>query len=564
MKFNIAKRASASMFFKENVHDKPFSCLCAIVVGEKTQEDFLGLSINLNFLNRAKNGDQEILLSRFIDKGLRSILASMTNKEIVVNLNIFQASDIDLYAYCFKVVAYTLKQIFPIQIGFGSISKENEFNLRVIGTQKEICTIDFVGNFIPKEEVSKHIHTCLKQCEKFIEELDKIPTKQDFPLLQKFSQTIFTNSSIKCEENFENFRQNMSNFLYNSPRSDGRAYLDIRPINIEVDLLDKCPSAIFSRGDTSVLAILNKRKSDIDHSLLCNYSFPAFCVGEIGKKGNKTRREIGHGFFINQAFAFLKLGQSFFANAEVLSSNGSSSLASICAISTALKNAGLVHITIGGISFGAFKSFQSEYNIVTDISGIEDKFSEMDFKIAGRIDGVSAILMDSKQPIPIHVIDQILKKELEPCLTKVIEAIEKSCTNWRSFKIDKTKVGLFIGQNGSHIRLVKYFVGRDLHSDSIGNISAKDINFKLFEKILEFFNKKTFRKGEIIYFINRQEKIEDKSTDSIDLQSTPIMYTIQTPQGDLLSQIKPTNGFLIKAKIIKWSERTIEILEQIS
>lgn len=550
MNNNLAKRASASFLLKENIKDKPFSCLCAIVLGSHSEKDWLALSVNVKFLYKTKCGDQEVLLSRFIDKGFRSVLSKITQEEISITLNIFQSPDIengDLYKHCFTAVYKTLVQLFPIELGYGEVSSK-DFSLKIIGIGKEICTIDFSGLLIPIKELKKHLQTCLDQCNG-----DKKMNKLSISINNKIFKIPFCNpdkltftekplDSIESVDGyFEDIRRNISNFLYNHKRIDDRENLEIRPISLNYDLLDRCYNALFTRGETSVLAIVNKKTSD-ENNLTCNYSFPSFSVGEISKKSTKTRREIGHSFFVNQAFAYNKFSQSLFANAEVLSSNGSSSLASVCAISAALKNAGLLTNVIAGISFGCFRSFKNQFKIICDLLGSEDGFSEMDFKITGTENGINSILMDSKRPIPLPVINYILD-HYPHAIKQVIQKINESSTKWKSFQTENVKY--FVGQNGNYIKLVKKFLGKNIQTDSNGNINACDVDFDLLEKILNFFNSKKLKKNQIIYFFTT------KTTEDL---------TVNTLHGLLTCSQPLTEGKLIKAQVIKTNE--IKILEE--
>ncbi|GAI16017.1 unnamed protein product, partial [marine sediment metagenome] len=204
------------------------------------------------------------------------------------------------------------------------------------------------------------------------------------------------------------------NLLDKEKRIDGRGLADVRSISCEVGLLPRTHgSALFTRGQTQVLAIttlgsvgkeqrldglgLEESKRFIHH-----YNFPPFSGGEVKRIGSPGRREIGHGALVERAIAPVLPEEEDFPYtirlvSEVLSSSGSTSMASACASSLSLMDAGIpTKAAVAGVAMGLVAGEQGDYVILTDIEGIEDAYGDMDFKVAGTVKGITALQMDTK------------------------------------------------------------------------------------------------------------------------------------------------------------------------
>ncbi|MDP2917738.1 MAG: polyribonucleotide nucleotidyltransferase, partial [Dehalococcoidia bacterium] len=223
-----------------------------------------------------------------------------------------------------------------------------------------------------------------------------------------------------------------SDILEKNQRIDGRGLTDLRPIWCEVGLLPRTHgSALFNRGDTQVLSITTLgsigERQKIDglgleetKRFMHHYNFPAFSTGEVRRIGVPGRREIGHGALAERALQPLIPDEKEFPYtirlvSEVLSSSGSTSMASVCASSMSLMDAGIpVKKAVAGIAMGLITDDKGNYAVLTDIEGIEDAYGDMDCKIAGTTDGVTAIQMDIKlKGIGVEVLDKALKQARE-------------------------------------------------------------------------------------------------------------------------------------------------------
>jgi polyribonucleotide nucleotidyltransferase len=263
-------------------------------------------------------------------------------------------------------------------------------------------------------------------------------------------------------------------------RPDGRAQDEIRPIECEVDLSPRVHgSALFTRGETQILSnvALGTTRMDMRLDTLGlattkrfwhHYNFPPFSVGEAGFMRGPKRRDIGHGALAERALAPTIPDEESFPYvvrvvSETLESNGSSSMGSVCASSMALQAAGVpVSAPVAGVAMGLIKE-GDDYIVLTDIAGVEDHLGDMDFKVAGTADGITALQMDIKiTGVTFEILEDALKQANEGrqfILGKMAEAIEgpreqlsQHAPRIESIKIDPEKIGAVIGKGGETIR----------------------------------------------------------------------------------------------------------------
>ncbi|GAA9674299.1 polyribonucleotide nucleotidyltransferase [Helicobacter pylori] len=277
-------------------------------------------------------------------------------------------------------------------------------------------------------------------------------------------------------------------------RPDKRALEEVRPILIESDLLPMAHSSIlFTRGQTQslVVGVLGtdndaqtheslEHKAPIKERFMFHYNFPPFCVGEASSIGATSRRELGHGNLAKRALetSIKNKEQVIRLVSEILESNGSSSMASVCAGSLALYASGVeIYDLVAGVAMGMVSEGQ-DHAILSDISGLEDAEGDMDFKIAGNLEGITAMQMDTKMSgIQLEVLYQALlqaKKAREHILKIMHEAKEKIVINFSHlpateiFNVAPDKIVEIIGQGGRVIREIveKFEVKIDLNKSS--------------------------------------------------------------------------------------------------
>jgi polyribonucleotide nucleotidyltransferase len=284
-------------------------------------------------------------------------------------------------------------------------------------------------------------------------------------------------------------------------RIDGRGLSDIRPLDAEVQVVPRVHgSAIFQRGETQILGVttLNmlKMEQQIDSlapvkkkRYLHHYNFPPYSTGETGRVGSPKRREIGHGFLAERALVPVLPSREEFPYAirqvsEAISSNGSTSMGSVCASTLSLLNAGVpLRAPVAGIAMGLVSDEvdgETRYAAITDILGAEDALGDMDFKVAGTSEFVTAIQLDTKlDGIPSAVLDGALKqaKEARTAILAVMNAAidtpdEMAPTAPRviSVQIPVDKIGELIGPKGKTINGIQDETGADISIEDDGTV----------------------------------------------------------------------------------------------
>jgi len=294
-----------------------------------------------------------------------------------------------------------------------------------------------------------------------------------------------------------------SRVIQGLPRIDGRDQKTVRPINCEVGMLKRAHgSAVFTRGETQAIVvttlgalrdaqIVDGLMGDDKDTFMLHYNFPPYCVGEAGMMSGPKRREIGHGRLARRGvYAMLPDEETFPYTIRVVSeiteSNGSSSMASVCGASLALMDAGVpLRAPVAGIAMGLIKEDEG-YAVLTDILGDEDHLGDMDFKVAGSSDGVTALQMDIKiQGITEEIMRVALTQAQEARLhilgemNKVIDSardeVADTAPRTYSFRIDPDKIREVIGKGGATIRSICDTSGAtvDLDDDGLVRVYAE-------------------------------------------------------------------------------------------
>ncbi|MDY6367453.1 MAG: polyribonucleotide nucleotidyltransferase [Clostridia bacterium] len=289
-------------------------------------------------------------------------------------------------------------------------------------------------------------------------------------------------------------------------RPDGRGLKDVRPIWCERSVLPRVHgSAVFTRGQTQTLTTctlgmlsdaqkLEGLDEETEKRYMHQYNFPGYCTGEAKAIKSPGRREIGHGALAERALIPVIPSEEEFPYAirvvnDIMSSNGSSSMASVCGSTMALMDAGVpIKNPVAGVAMGLIKNQETgEFKVLTDIQGLEDFLGDMDFKVAGTVNGITAIQMDIKikgisEEIMHTAIDQanegrkfILGKMLE-CVPEVAPELSKYAPKIISFNIDPEKIGDVVGKQGKVINKIIEETGVkiDISDDGKVNIAAID------------------------------------------------------------------------------------------
>ena len=342
--------------------------------------------------------------------------------------------------------------------------------------------------------------------ENYVDELKEIikhlcKSEREY-LLNEFARKIA--SSLEKEEEYEYILKAVkevkreiirAQILYEGIRADGRKLDEIRPISIETNILPKVHgSCLFTRGQTQAL-VTATRGGDMDAQVYANltdkeeklekfmlhYNFPAFAVGEAERLGPPSRRELGHGNLAKRAIEPLidpEFDETVRVVSEILESNGSSSMATVCGASLAMKAAKVPLLKMAaGIAMGMVSEGE-KYAILTDIMGLEDHDGDMDFKVAGTFDGITAMQMDIKLGgISLEILKEALYQARDArafILEKMEEAAEKIKYNEDilpkvlSFKVEPDKIIDIIGTAGKTVKeiIAKFGIAIDLDKET--------------------------------------------------------------------------------------------------
>jgi len=286
--------------------------------------------------------------------------------------------------------------------------------------------------------------------------------------------------------------------LDGEPRIDGRDTKTVRAIEVETGVLPKAHgSALFTRGETQALVVTTLgalRDSQIVEDLsgsrkdpfMLHYNFPPYSVGEAGFMGGPKRREIGHGKLARRGIAAVLPAEEDFPYAmrivsEITESNGSSSMASVCGSSLALMDAGVpIKAPVAGIAMGLIKEGE-RFAVLTDILGDEDHLGDMDFKVAGTSDGITALQMDIKiQGITEEIMEVALEQantarvhilgEMNKVISVSRESVSENAPAMAMIKIDPDKIRDVIGKGGAVIRGITEQTGASIDIDDDGNV----------------------------------------------------------------------------------------------
>ena len=296
-----------------------------------------------------------------------------------------------------------------------------------------------------------------------------------------------------------------STILEDNIRPDGRKLDELRPLNSEVGYLPRVHgSGIFTRGETQIMGVLTLASAgerqrldtygpETEKHFIHHYNFPPYSVGEAGRFGFTGRREVGHGALAERALKPVVPSQVDFPYtirlvSEALSSNGSTSMASVCAGSLAMMDGGVpISAPVAGIAMGLITGGDGKYSILTDIQGAEDHSGDMDFKVAGTRDGVTALQMDIKvKGITFEIMSQALEQarvarlaildNMENTIASNRDDLSEFAPRMLSIRVPTDKIGAIIGPGGSVIRgmIEEFGVTIDVQDDGTVVVGSPD------------------------------------------------------------------------------------------
>lgn len=397
---------------------------------------------------------------------------------------------------------------------------------------KQICeALDKLQAQIGKEKNTAHIHSVPKHTTDAVANLSRDPLtaalrigkKQEreagveevknkvHQALLPEGETAPQHTKLDVAKAFKELQSQImrSMILTTSVRSDGRNTKEIRPIDIELALLPRAHgSTLFTRGETQTMAVctlggaamaqrFETLHGEGSHRFYLQYNFPPFSVGEVGRVGSPGRREVGHGKLAERALlAALPSSDEFpytiRVESNITESNGSSSMASVCGGCIAMMDAGVpIKRPVAGIAMGLILE-PSGFAILSDILGLEDALGDMDFKITGDEQGITAFQMDIKvegitHAIIVHALEQAREGRLH-----ILKKMHKACPNYKQLpahaprierlRIKPSKIGEVIGPGGKQIRAIIEQTGVEIDIDDTGLISISSPNLEGIER----------------------------------------------------------------------------------
>ena len=418
-------------------------------------------------------------------------------------------------------VAGTADAINMVEAGANELSEDEMLEAMMVAHAeiKEICSfiqtiIDDIGK--EKMEVSEDVETELQRRikDKYTEDIknsirttDKVQREDDINAIEEKCREDFLEEFPESEDEIHKtvdsiMKKEVRRMIsIDKIRPDGRKMTEIRPLSAEAGLLPRAHgSGLFQRGQTQVLSVLtlgspgeeqvidSMNREEITKRYIHQYNFPPFCVGDIRPLRGPGRREIGHGHLAERALIPVLPDTKDFPYtirvvSEVLSSNGSSSQASICGSTLSLMDAGVpIKKPVAGIAMGLIKE-EDSISILTDIQGLEDHLGDMDFKVAGTKDGITALQMDMKiSGINKEVLQEALADAHQARL-KILDVITSAIDKPRddlskyaprifSIDVDPEKVRDVIGAGGKTINKIIDETGVKIETEDDGHITV--------------------------------------------------------------------------------------------
>ena len=472
----------------------------------------------------------------------------MVEGELIINPSQEQWKNGDLNL----TVASTSEKVIMIEAGANEIPEAVMIDAIYKAHEINQTIIAFINDMVEKVGKAKHEYTSCAIPEEMFAAMKEIVTPEEMEV------AVFTDEKQVREENIRVIREKLEEafaekeewlpilgealyqyqkktvrkmILKDHKRPDGRAITQIRPLAAEVDLIPRVHgSAMFTRGQTQIctvttLAPLSEMQkvdgldpNETNKRYMHHYNFPSYSVGETKPSRGPGRREIGHGALAEKALVPVLPSEEEFPYtirtvSETFESNGSTSQASVCASTMSLMAAGVpIKKPVAGISCGLVTGdTDDDYIVLTDIQGLEDFFGDMDFKVAGTKDGITAIQMDIKihgltRPIVEEAIAKtrearfyILDEVMLPCIGEPRAEVGEYAPKIVSLQIDPEKIGEVVGQRGKTINEIIARTGVKIDITDDGNVSVCGTDAAMMDSAVEMIKIITteFEEGQI-------------------------------------------------------------------
>ena len=472
----------------------------------------------------------------------------MVDGEFIINPSQEQWDNGDLKL----TVASTAQKVIMIEAGANEIPEDKMIEAIYKAHDVNQTIIAFINQMVAEVGKPKHSYTSCAIPEEMFAEMRKIVTPEEM------EEAVFTDQKQVREENIrqvtEKFEEAFADkedwlevlgeavyqyqkktvrkmILKDHKRPDGRRIDQIRPLSAEVDLIPRVHgSAMFTRGQTQICDVVTlaplsevQKVDGVDENItvkryMHHYNFPSYSVGETKPSRGPGRREIGHGALAERALIPVLPSTEEFpyairAVSETFESNGSTSMASTCASCMALMAAGVpIKKMVAGISCGLVTGeTDDDYIVLTDIQGLEDFFGDMDFKVTGTKDGITAIQMDIKiHGLTRPIVEEAIRRTrearffiMDECMSKAISAPRESVGKYApkiiQIQIDPAKIGDVVGQRGKTINEIIERTGVKIDITDEGNVSVCGTDKEKMDEAVEMIKIITtdFEQGQI-------------------------------------------------------------------
>ena len=455
----------------------------------------------------------------------------LVDGELIVNPSQLQWDKGDLRL----TVASTREKVIMIEAGANEVKEEVMIDAIYKCHAVNLEIIKFIDQIVAEVGKPKHTYESCAVPEELFAKMKEIVTPEEM------EEAVFTDVKQVREENIRQITAKLEEafadqedwlailpeavyqyqkktvrkmILKDHKRPDGRAITQIRPLAAEVDIIPRVHgSAMFTRGQTQICTVTTlaplsevQKIDGLDENIQCkrymhHYNFPSYSVGETKVSRGPGRREIGHGALAERALIPVLPSEEEFPYAirtvsETFESNGSTSQASICASTMSLMAAGVpIKKPVAGISCGLVTGeTDDDYIVLTDIQGLEDFFGDMDFKVAGTFEGITAIQMDIKiHGLTRAIVEEaiartreareyILNEIMLPCISKPRETVSKYAPKIISMQIDPQKIGDVVGQRGKTINTIIERTGVKIDITDDGNVSICGTDQEMMDK----------------------------------------------------------------------------------
>ncbi|WP_066635307.1 polyribonucleotide nucleotidyltransferase [Desulfolucanica intricata] len=477
---------------------------------------------------------------------IAGVIVGRVDGELVINPTVAQAEKSDLHL----VVAGTEDAVMMVEAGADEVSEEvileaislghgtikqivqfiNEFREEALTlglakpkvepeiVEANLELVEAIGTKV-EEELKQAIRRCIderldkKERENFLDDLkDKLLEQfvEDFPEQESSIKSIISTTEKKIVREF---------IIKNRLRIDGRALNEVRPISVEVGVLPRTHgSGLFTRGQTQVMSIVTLGAVSEEQILdglgieetkryMHHYNFPPFSTGETKPMRSPGRREIGHGALAERALEPMIPGEDKFPYtirvvSEVLESNGSTSMGSVCGSTLALMDAGVpIKAPVAGVAMGLIKE-EDQVVVLTDIQGLEDALGDMDFKVAGTAKGINALQMDIKVAgVTNEILEQALKQAYDGrmhILNEMLAVINEPRADLSEYApriihttIKPEKIRDVIGPGGKTIKKIIEQTGVDIDIEDDGRVFVVAVDREAGQKALEIIERLT-------------------------------------------------------------------------